>query len=544
MTTTEPLGPGREAFARQAWGDAYAYLSAAADERPLDVADLERLAVAAHMIGHADDATHAWEQAHQTAVREGDPARAARYAFHLVMGFGQRGDFAQAGGWFARATRILDEAGVDGVERGYLFIPRALQTLEGGDPAAAFELFAGAAAIADQFDDQDLATLGRLGRGQCLIAMGRTAEGVGLLDEAMIAVTSGEVSPINIGIVYCASIEAYQAVFDVRRAQEWTTALSQWCESQPDMVPFRGRCLVYRAELMQFHGLWNDAVAEARRAHDWLSRPPIEPAIGEAHYQQAELHRLRGDQSEAEDAYREASRWGRPPDPGLALLRLAQGDREAAAAGIRRAIDEADDLTRPRLLEPCAEIMLARGDLPAARAAVDELAGIAKRSGAALLRAMASRADGSVLLAEGDARRALASLRQAWSLWKGLDAPYESARVRVAIGLACRALGDDDTAQLELEEARRVFEDLGAAPDLFRVVTLLGATDGSRPGGLSPREVEVLRLVANGRTNRDIATELVISERTVDRHVSNIYTKIGVSTRSAATAYAYEHKLV
>ena len=201
-------------------------------------------------------------------------------------------------------------------------------------------------------------------------------------------------------------------------------------------------------------------------------------------------------------------------------------------------------MTRPRLLEPCAEIMLARGDLPAARAAVDELAGIAKRSGATLHLAIASRAEGSVLLAEGDARRALASLRRARSLWQGLDAPYDSARVRVAIGLACRALGDDDTAQLELEEARRVYEELGAAPDLFRVVTLLGGTDASRPGGMSPREVEVLRLVANGRTNRDIATELVISERTVDRHVSNIYTKIGVSTRAAATAYAYEHKLV
>ena len=544
MTTTELLSLGREAFARQAWGDAFSHLSSAAGERPLDVEDLERVATAAHMLGRTDDATRAWERAHKAAVRGGDPARAARHAFHLVMGFGQRGEFAQAGGWFARATKLVDEAGPDSVERGLLLIPQALQTLDGGDPAAAFDLFAGAAAIAERFDDLDLGTLGRLGRGQCLIAMGRTAEGVALLDEAMIAVTSGDVSPMNVGIVYCAAIEAFQALFDLRRAQEWTAALSNWCDSQPDIVPFRGRCLVYRAELMRFHGLWQDAVSEARRAHDWLSGPPIEPAIGENHYLQAELHRLQGDRVKAEVDYREASRWGRPPDPGLALLRLAGGDREAAAAAIRRAIDEADAFTRPRLLEPCVEIMLAMGDNEAARAASEELAGLADRSGAALLLALAVRSNASVLLAEGDARGALTAARRGSVLWQELDSPYEAARVRVQIGLACRALGDDGTAELELGEARRIFAELGATPDLVRVDRLIGGAEPARPGGLSPREAEVLRLVADGRTNRDIAAELVISERTVDRHVSNIFAKLDVSSRAAATAYAYEHDLL
>jgi DNA-binding CsgD family transcriptional regulator len=544
MTTAELLELARGAFARQAWGEAYAKLSAAADERPLEVPDLERLATAAHMLGRADDATRGWEQAHQAAVRAGDPARAARHAFHLVMGFGQRGEFAQAGAWFSRATQLVEDAGQDCVERGYLLIPQALRTLDGGDPSAAFEMFAGAAAVADQFRDPDLAALGRLGRGQSLIAMGETARGVAFLDEAMIAVTAGEVSPINVGIIYCASIEAFQALFDLRRAQEWTAALSHWCESQPDMVPFRGRCLVYRAELMQFHGLWQEADSETQRAREWMARPPIEPAMGEAHYQQAELHRLRGDQAEAEREYREASRWGRRPDPGLALLRLAQGDSETAAATIRRALDEADALTRPRLLEPSVEILLARGEVGAARAAAEELAGLAGRSGATLLQALAAAADGTVRLAEGDARGALASLRRAWTLWQELDAPYESARTRVQVGLACRALGDDESAQLELSEARRVFGDLGAASDLARVDRLLWSAGDSRPGGLSPREMEVLRLVAAGRSNREIAAELVISERTVDRHVSNIFTKLGVSSRSAATAYAYAHKVV
>lgn len=543
MTTDDPVGSGREAFARQAWGDAFAQLSAAG-ARDLDVADIERLATAAHMLGRTEDATRAWERAHKAAVRAGDPARAARHAFHLVMGFGQRGEFAQAGGWFARAMRLIEEAGPEHVERGYLMIPDALRTLDGGDPAAAFELFAGAAEIADRFGDLDLATLGRLGRGQCLISMGQTPEGVALLDEAMIAVTSGDLSPLNVGIVYCAAIEAYQAIFDLRRAQEWTAALHHWCESQPDIVPFRGRCLVYRAELMQFHGLWQDAISETERARDWLSRPPIEPALGEAHYQQAELHRLRGDRAAAELDYREASRWGRRPDPGLALLRLGQGDGEAAAATIRRAMDEADDLTRPRLLEPCVEIMVALGQLDDARAAADELTAVAKRSKAPLLQAMAARTEAAVRLAADDARGALASARRAWSLWQALDAPYEAARVRILVAEACRLLGDDDTAKLELEEARRVFVDLGAAPDLARVGRLLDAKAAVQSSGLSAREVEVLRLVAGGRTNRDIASELVISERTVDRHVSNIFGKLGVSTRAAATAHAYEHDLL
>jgi DNA-binding CsgD family transcriptional regulator len=543
-TTEDPLERGRRAFAAQAWAEALDQLVAADAGRSLEIEDLERLATAAHMLGRADDATRAWERAHQAAVRAGDIPRAVRHAFHLVMGFGQRGDVAQAGGWFARASGLVDAIGSDAVERGYLLVPQALRALDSGDPSGAFTIFDEAAAIAARFDDPELSTLGRLGRGQCLIAMGETARGVALLDEAMVAVTAGEVSPINAGIVYCASIEAFQAIFDLRRAQEWTTALSRWCDDQPDLVPFRGRCLVYRAELMQFHGLWQEAIAEAGRAADWLSRPPPEPAIGEARYQQAELHRLRGDDAAAEQGYREASQWGRRPDPGLALLRLAQGDNDAAGASIRRAIDEADEFSRPRLLEPYVEIMLAGRDVATARAAADELAALAIRFDATLPRAIASRADGIVQLAEGDARGALATLRRAWELWLDLEAPYESARVRVQLAMACRAVGDTETAELELASARRVFADLGAVRDVARVDDLVARADAVRGSGLSRREIEVLRLVADGQTNREIAGELGISERTVDRHVSNLFSKLDVSTRSAATAYAYEHRLI
>ena len=326
-----------------------------------------------------------------------------------------------------------------------------------------------AAAIAARFDDADLFDPGPARSGTVPDRDGRDGPRRRVPRRGDGRRHAGEVSPINAGIVYCAAIEAFQAIFDLRRAQEWTTALSRWCDDQPDLVPFRGRCLVYRAELMQFHGLWKEAVEEGRPPTG-CQRPPPEPAIGEAHYQQAELHRLRGEDDAAEQGYRAASQWGRRPDPGLALLRLAQGDIDAAAASIRRALDESDEFSRPSFWSRSVEIMLAARDVAAARAAADELAALADRFDATLPRAIASRAAGTVQLAEGDARGALATLRRAWELWLDLEAPYESARVRVQIALACRALGDADTAELELD---------GGAAGLCRS----GRGSGRRPGG-------------------------------------------------------------
>jgi DNA-binding NarL/FixJ family response regulator len=301
--------------------------------------------------------------------------------------------------------------------------------------------------------------------------------------------------------------------------------------------------LVFRAEIMQLHGAWSDAVEEAQRACDWLSRPPG-PATGSAFYQRAELHRLRGEFAKGEQAYRQASQFGHTPQPGLALLRLAQGQLEAAAAAIRRAVEEAQDrLSRAKLLPPHVEIMLAVGDVAAARAAGDELTVVAADLEAPLLRAAAAQATGAVLLTEGDARAAVEALRRAWTAWQELEAPFDAARVRVLIGLAYRALGDRDTAAMELDAARWVFRQLGATPDVIRVEALLREAAPPAVGGLTAREVEVLRFVAAGKTNRAIAADLFLSERTVDRHVSNIFIKLGVSSRAAATAYAVEYAL-
>jgi DNA-binding CsgD family transcriptional regulator len=541
---------GRDAFARSAWAEAYVELSAADAAEPLATEDLERLALAAALAGRTDESADGWARAYRRWERSGEPARAVRAAFWLAFELLNNGRKTLGGGWIDKAQRLLDDAALDdaaldGVEQGLLRYLTGLHSTLTGDAKAGAAAFTEATEIGERFGDVELTTLARIGLGRCLIYLGEVGRGLALLDEAMLAVTGGELSPIAVGDAYCTVIDGCQEVFEFNRSQAWTAELARWCAGQPSMVPYRGLCLIHRAEILQLRGAWTDAMAEAQRACEWLAEPRIQRAIGSAYYQKAELHRLRGEFEPAELAYREASRLGREPQPGLAQLRLAQGRTDDAVAAVGRMMHEHQDpMSRSRFLPAYVEIMLAAGDTAAAYGACRELAQIATMFRSDLLNAVVSAAQGAVELADEDARAALVPLRNAARKWQELDAPFELARVRVLLGLACQALGDQETADLDLAAAEEVFARLGAAPDLARVRALSRRAPSGSTHGLTPRELQVLRLLSTGGTNKVIAAQLVLSERTVDRHVSSILTKLGVPSRAAATAYAYQHQLV
>lgn len=536
------LERGRAAYERREWRTAYESLSAVADDEAVSAGDLWRLAMSAFLVGEDDVFVDALERAFRLQSDAGDAPSAARTAIWLGLHLAEHGEMARATGWFGRAGRALEPEERECVERGYLLLPAGLQRLAAGDNEAAARIAGEAAECAQRFGDRDLLALALHMRGRALLRLARVREGLALLDEAMVAVVADELSPQVTGLIYCSVISACRRVYALDRAREWTAALTDWCERQPDMVAFTGECRLYRAELLQLDGAWPEALDEARRASE--RAPDGEAIAGAALYQQGEVQRLRGELAAAEESYRAASRAGREPQPGLSLLRMAQGDADAAAAAIRRALAETDDpLGRARLLPSCIEIMLDADDLDGAEDASRELDDLAGTFQTGVLGTMAAQARGAVALARGDPSAALGPLRQAWREWNALGAAYEAARVRELIGRACRALGDDDNATLELDAARTTFERLGADPAVARIDALARGRSSRDTHGLTPRELEVLALVATGKTNRAIAEALFISEKTVARHVSNIFTKLGLSSRAEATAYAYEHDL-
>ena len=544
MGADSDLEHGRAAYAQHAWSTAYESLSSADAADTLAAEDLESLAVAAYMLGLVEEYLATLERAHHSYVSADESGPAVRAAVHLGVTLAMLGEVGKAGGWFARAQRLVDRAEGDCPERGYVLLPLALRHEAAGDYALVAEGAGEAAAIGERFGDRDLFALGAHVQGIALIRLGRSDEGFRLLDESMLAALGSELSPVVTGIVYCAAIAGCEEAYEVRRAREWTSALADWWAGQPDLLAFTGRCLSHRAELFQLHGEWPEALEEARRARERCERAMNQRAAGQAAYQQAEVLRRQGEFAAADAAYRDANGLGRQPQPGLALLRLAEGDAQAAAASLRRTLAETrEPLERSRLLPAYAETLVALGDYDQARTAAGELAEICSRFPSPMLDAITSCVQGSVELAAGDADAALVTLRKALQGWQELAAPYEAARVRVLLALACRALEDEDTTRLELETARAVFEDLGARPDLRRLDALTRA-EGDDRHGLSRRELEVLRLVAAGRTNREIAAMLVLSEHTVARHVQNIFGKLRVSSRTAATAFAFEHGLV
>jgi DNA-binding CsgD family transcriptional regulator len=520
------------------WGDAYRLLSGLPSDT-LDVDDLDRLATAAYLTGRDEEGFAHWVRAHQLSAAAGELHRAAHFGAKLAQVLGFKGDLGRCRGWVDRTARQLADAGIDCVEQGYLEHGLGMMRLfEAGDVAGAHAHFVQAGKVGARFAHHELVALARIAEGRMLIYLGDIAEGMARLDEAMVSVEASELSPLATGDAYCTVIDACAELFDLGRCRAWTESFTRWCDAQQELVLYRGHCYLHRAETLGLLGSWTEALAEARRARDRLAAPVMPTVLGAACALEGDLLRIAGDLDGAEAAYQRASGHGHDPQPGLALLRLAQGRPDTADAMIRRALAESKDpMSRARLLGPYVELVLARGDTTAARPAAEELRGVASELGTPLLRSHAARAAGAVLLAEGDANGALVELRRAFNGFNELGVRYDAARTRLLLADACGELGDHDTAEIESIAARAVLRSLGGERGAI-------SPAGPLPHGLTQRELEVLRLLARGKTNRIIAQELVVSEKTVASHISHIFTKLDVTSRSAATAYVYDHNLV
>jgi ATP/maltotriose-dependent transcriptional regulator MalT len=540
MGVVESLARAREAYEQREWAAAYEALTD--HDSALDPDDLALLATAAFLLGRHQDCLSALQRAHKASADAGDVLGAVRCGLWVAMMAFASGDMAVRNGWLARCDRLLEDIEDDSVERGYRLIHQMFDHIFSGEMELAYDVSRQITDYGRRYGDPDLLVNGLNAEGRALLHLGRVPEGIARLDEAMVGVAAGEVHPFFAGEIYCSVIEACQEISDFGRAAEWTRALTDWIETQPELVPFTGQCAVHRGQILRLNGAFPAAIDEFERAIDRYAALGSAPAAGLAHGEAGEVHRLRGDYTAADAAYERALEYGYEPQPGQALLWLAQGRAPAALGAVRRLLAEQHDpVYRSRLLPGAVEVLLGCGQTDDAATVAAELADVATSFGCRALQAMSQYAVGCCLLAEGRAGDAITELRAAQGRWQQLGAPYEVARCRLQLGRALRELADADSALAHLKAAHRTFEDLGAAPAAREVAALITP---ATPGSLTEREIEVLRLVATGRTNPQIAATLVLSEKTVARHLSNIFTKLGVTSRTAAAAFAFENRLV
>ncbi len=528
------------------WTKTYYRLLEADRENTLEPEELKTLALAAYLTGRDTESFQILERAHKGYLNGEMLKEAVRCAFWLGLMLMNAGERARSSGWFARGERLSNNNGMEeSAEGALLHIPGALQAIAAGKAAEAGKIFEGVIRTGERFQDSTLKILGRLGLGQAMVQQEAVDQGIKLLDETMVTLETEEAFPLINGIVYCAVIETCRRVWDLERAQEWTSALSRWCEAQPDIVPFRGECMVRRAEIFQLHGEWPKALKETQEACALFTGGKGASAVGEAFYRHAELHRLAGDFEKAESSFNEAARRGRTPQPGLSLLRLAQGQKEAAEISIRNILRETKDrLKRAEILPAVVSIMLAVDRPGEALEAASELRDLAYDLNTPYLHAISASRQAAVDLAHEKDQAALEHIQLALQLWSELHLPYETASARELKGLIYREMKDKDNSEAELAAARWIYQQLNAKPDVQRIDRLLKANDSHVTHGLTLRELQVLHLVASGKTNREVAGDLFISERTVDRHMSNIFNKLDVSSRVEATALAIRNNIL
>jgi DNA-binding NarL/FixJ family response regulator len=536
------LDRAREAFSRRAWTEAFELYRQSDEGEDLTADDLEAYGESAWWAGQVPVTVAVWPRAYAQFLDGGERERAGLVALGLALQHLYRAEASLSTGWLGRAQRLL-AAEPGSVAHGYLLDTEADLALYAGDTETATERTQRVSEIAARHGDGQLELLARFMHGRILVARASAREGLAVVDEVMLSVVEGRLSPTQSGRLYCHMISICRELADYGRALEWTDATIRWCESLAGAGNFTPICRIHRAHLENLRGHWHDAEVEARRACDELVGR-YAGGVGDGWYAVGECRRRRGDLTGAEEAYDLAEESGYEPLPGRAALRLARGQANEASAIIGRALAEqpANRLRRARLLGVGVEAALASGDPGVAGARAGELTAIAAEVGTPALRAEAALSSARVQLADGDAAAALDSARSAWRLWSELSMPYEAAIARLVVAEACRAAGDDDSARRELHMARQSFAALGAKLALARTDAVLGAAPA--PGGLTAREVDVLRLVAAGNTNRGIAAQLGLSEKTVGRHLENIFTKLGTGSRAAATAFAVEHGLV
>jgi DNA-binding NarL/FixJ family response regulator len=540
MIISSDLDAGRTAAADRRWADALELLARVDARVGLAASDLEVLATAALLRGEPRACLDALSRAYSAHLGAQDTAGAARSAGWLALNLIEQGDFTNSVMWAARAMRIVHAMAEPGALAGFVRLAPAVAQLGSGNAAEAVRSLEEILDVAERAGDRELAAITRLALGKSLIEAGSPADGFACLDLAMAAVAAGDVPPLPSGVIACASISDALLAFDLERADAWAAVLDRWCGEQPQLIAFSGQCHALDAALFLVRGAWAEAstavdLALSRfRAGDYR-------AIWGAPYQAAELARLRGAFHSAEESYRRAAESGWEAQPGLSLLHMALGRTAQAQEEIRRSAAGADPVTRRFLLPALIEIEVAAGDPASARRALEELRGPIPGTATPMLDATVATADARVLLDEGRAAEALKAARAAAHAWGAVGALYEAARSRVLAGRALRVLGEDAAAKADFGAARAVFLELGAEPSLADLAALMG---DRRSGALTARELEVLRLVSTGLTNRGIGAKLSLSEKTVARHLANIFGKLGISSRTAATAYAYENGLV
>ena len=531
----------RAAFARGDWGAAYDAWSALELEA-VPAPDLQDLATVAELTGHHDLTVAALHRAFTCSQEAGDLEQAVTCAFRISMSALTHGEPALAGGWTSRAEGLVEGLD-DGVELGWVAHLRMFRALGTGDFPTAAACAAEVTSVGRRHDHADLVALGLCSEGRIALYGGRVGEGLAALDESMVRVVAGETSPIIAGHVYCTAIEGCQEISDFGRMAEWTAALERWCAGQPGLLAFTGQCAVHRGQLLRLHGEWGQALSELALASQRYEQIGAPDAVGLAAYEAGEVLRTLGDHDDADAAYQRAADHGFDPQPGLALLWAARGQQPAALAAVERLLAEpSGPVQRTRLLPAAVEVLLGAGEVDRARAAADELDELSRLLGCPWVEGAAAYASGAVELADGDAAGALPYLRKAQQLWARGEATYDQARARLLAGRALTVVGDTTSSRRELEAARTTFRRIGARPAADEADRLLAPV--APPAGLTAREVEVLRLVAAGRSNAQVAAALVLSEKTVARHLSNIFTKLDVGSRTAATAFAFEHDLV